>query len=115
MKLPAEGRTGPTPKWPLAEQSDAEVDAWIELWETPQAVAWEKLGWSRTVARYCRVMLHAEHHDATAAMLAEARQMEDRLGLTPKSMRSLMWEIVADEVGEKRQQPTSVRSRIKAV
>lgn len=114
LKLPPEGRTGPTPAWPLGEPSDAEAEAWEELWHTPHAVAWERLGWTRTVARYCRVMLEAEQRDAPAKALAEARQFEDKLGLTPKAMRMLLWEIASDEVAEQRK-TSSARKRIKAV
>lgn len=116
LKLPAEGRQGAAPAWPLEELSEAESAAWGELWRTPHAVAWERLGWTRTVARYCRLMLAAEARDASATVLAEARQLEDKIGLTPKAMRLLLWEIVADEVTEQRKQAsTSARKRIKAV
>ena len=114
LRLPAEGREGEPPTWPLTRRSKAEQVAWAQLWATPQAVAWERLGWTRVVARYCRVMLRAEMLDKDA--MAEARQLEDRLGLTPKAMRLLLWEIVADEVGAQRQEPISdARRRIKAV
>jgi len=77
-------------------------------------VAWERLGWTRTVARYCRVMVAAESRDASPPLLGQAMALEDRLGLTPKAMRLLLWEVVADEVAEQRQ-ATNVRKRIKAV
>ncbi len=116
LKLPAEGREGAPPAWPLPGRTTvAERAAWADLWATPQAVAWERLGWTRTVAGYCRILVEAEARDAPAKATMEARQLEDRLGLTPKSMRMLLWEIVADEVSEKREKPTDVRSRIKAV
>jgi hypothetical protein len=112
--LPAGGRQGDTPVWPLDLVSSAETQLWRELWATPQAVAWERHGWTRVVARYCRVAIAAEGMDKDA--LSEARQLEDRLGLTPKSMRMLMWQIAADEVGEKRQETSAgARGRIKAV
>jgi hypothetical protein len=115
VKLPAEGRKGDPPEWPLAGRSNAaERAAWADLWRTPQAVMWERLGWTRTVARYCRLMIEAEKRDADAKALAEARQFEDRLGLTPKAMRLLLWEIVADEVTEQRE-ASDVRARIRAV
>lgn len=115
IKLPAEGRQGDVPTWPLpGKTTAAEREAWAQLWRTPQAVAWERLGWTRTVARYCRVMVACEKRDATAAMLAQATALEDRLGLTPKAMRLLLWEIVSDEVTEQRQ-ASDVRRRIKAV
>lgn len=115
VKLPAEGRRGEVPRWPLPGRTTAaERLAWADLWRTPQAAAWERLGWTRAVARYCRVMVEAEKRNAPAKALAEARQFEDRLGLTPKAMRLLLWEIVPDEVAGQRQE-TDVRARIKAV
>jgi hypothetical protein len=113
--LPAGGREGDAPDWPLDGLSPGELDLWRELWATPQAVAWERLGWTRIVARYCRVAIVAEGLDKDA--MSEARQLEDRLGLTPKAMRMLMWQIAADEVAEKRAEaPTpTARGRIKAV
>lgn len=119
LLLPGDGRKGPTPEWPLSTiASDAEMAAWHELWATPQSVAWETLGWTRTVARYCRIMVAAESEDATAAVMAQAVALEDRLGLTPKSMRMLMWQIASDEVATKRDEPAKprgARGRIKAV
>lgn len=116
MKLPAEGRRGDAPAWPLAVQSAFEAEAWEQAWRTPQAVAWERLGWVRTVARYCRVMVAAEQPDAAPALLAQATALEDRLGLTPKAMRLLLWEVVSDEVADQRQATgSSARKRIKAV
>lgn len=113
--LPAGGRKGDPPQWPLSTPTAAEKDAWAQLWQTPQSVAWERLEWTRTVARYCRVMVAAEKRGAAAAVLAQCSVLEDRLGLTPKSMRMLMWDIARDEVAEKRDEPSSVRGRIKAV
>ena len=117
LRLPAEGRDGEAPSWPLsgAEDEDPEtLRVWGELWSTPQAVAWERLGWTRVVARYARLVIAAERLDKDA--MSEARQLEDRLGLTPKAMRLLLWEITADEVAQKRETSESdARSRIKAV
>lgn len=105
VKLPPEGRAGTAPDWPLLGD---EPETWQLLWNTPQAAAWERLGWTRVVARYTHILILCEHADSmTAALLAEARQMEDRLGLTPMSMLRLRWEIAADEVAEKRTERTS--------
>ena len=116
LRLPAEGREGAPPKWPLEEAlSSTEKKAWAQLWATPQAVAWERLGWIRTVARYCRVMVLAEE-SMQPTLLAQVTALEDRLGLTPKSMRMLLWEIASDEVSQKHETSESdARSRIKAV
>jgi len=60
-------------------------------------------------------MVAAEKPKAPASLLAQAVALEDRLGLTPKAMRLLLWEIARDEVAEQREEPTSVRGRLKAV
>jgi hypothetical protein len=70
---------------------------WGELWSTPQAVVWDELGWTRVVARYTRLVLEAEAGDAAVALLAEVRQMEDRLGLTPLAMRKNYWVVEAEK------------------
>src|SRR5688572_13707632 len=81
MVLPAGGRGGPAPVWPLSGDAPA---MWADLWQTPQAVAWEGLGWTRVVARYVLVAEKAETLNKDA--MAEARQLEDRLGLTPRAL-----------------------------
>jgi hypothetical protein len=60
-------------------------------------------------------MVASEKPGATSALLAQATALEDRLGLTPKSMRLLLWEIAADEVAEQRDSGPDVRARISAV
>lgn len=116
LQLPAEGRKGETPLWPLpGRTSAAEREAWAQLWRTPQAVAWERLGWTRTVARYCRVMVRSERPGMTAAVLAQASRLETELGLTPKAMRLLLWTISRDEVGERRDEAAPKVERLRAV
>ncbi|MFC5996940.1 hypothetical protein ACFQE5_22270 [Pseudonocardia hispaniensis] len=156
-KLPAEGRTGEPPAWPLPpdvvtqaklgrlhEQIDeasleaqgtgreaknaarrllslreraeilsaqmatlAEHEAllWAELWATPQAVAWERLKWTREVAQYVRWKIRAEIGDIEAAK--EARFWSDRLGLNPVAMLRLRWEVATDEVAGQRAERTA--------
>ncbi|OHV46616.1 hypothetical protein BBK14_01850 [Parafrankia soli] len=123
--LPAEGRQGDAPEWPLASMTSAEEVAWRDLWATPQAEAWAQLGIGavRVVARYCRLVCTAEASMAGKPTVAgvqaigEARQLEDRLGLTPMAMLRLRWEVVADELAAARSdapQPVTQR-RIRAV
>lgn len=88
--LPAEGRSGKAPKWPLGLDEPA---SWSELWKLPQAVAWERLHLERVVARYAHILTVAESADGSAAILGEARQLEDRLGLSAMSMLRLRWEV----------------------
>ena len=115
--LPAAGRQGPPPPWPLpgAPLPD-ELDAWVALWATPQAVIWERGGCSRIVARYCRVMVRAEEPDTQAAILAQASILEAHLGLGPKAMRALLWTIADDEAPPPpRVGKSSARERIRAL
>lgn len=111
MQLPAEGRKGKPPKFPLpdVEFKDEEVaerfakleaNLWRDLWRLPQAAAWDRLGYTHEVALYCRHMTSAEFGDLDAAK--EARMRSDRLGLTPAAMRSLQWEVVEDELAGRR-------------
>ena len=101
QRLPVSGRKGPAPKWPLTgKPSAAEAAAWKQAWAIPQAVAWERLGWVRPVARYVRCLVAAEVRGAPASLLGEVRQMEDRLGLSPMALLRLRWSIVADELAD---------------
>jgi hypothetical protein len=118
LTLPAEGRKGPTPRWPLVGFDELEKMAWEQLWSTPQAVMWERMGTvtARLVARYCRIMVAAEAPDATAALLAQVASLEDRLGISPRAMRMLLWQVAPDEVAEARDgRAESVRDRLRAV
>lgn len=97
LVLPASGRSGPPPDWPLPVPLEAELKIWGELWALPQAVAWERFGWTRAVARYVRDLLEAEERRAPVQLKSEARQHEDRLGLNPLAMLRLRWEIGGTE------------------
>lgn len=76
---------------------------WADLWRTPQAAAWIRLGWTREVAQYARLKAAAELGDLDAAK--EARQHADRLGLSPLAMLRLRWEVAPDELAERRDGP----------
>lgn len=100
----------------LAEQKRLEAEVWAALWATPQAVAWERLGWLRDVAQYARHKVLAELGELDSAK--EARQWSDRLGLSPMALLRLRWQIAADEIAEKRSEKPvdrGARGRIKAV
>lgn len=128
--LPAEGRKGDAPAWPLRSgaqvtanvlnledipltrdamrQQERESAVWESLWTTPQAVVWERQGATHDVALYVRWLVMAEEGDMKAA--AEARQWSDRLGLNPAAMMRNRWKIVEDEVGARRM-TTAARPR----
>lgn len=108
--LPVAGRQGDAPRWPLIGPqglgeltelvSTRELEVWDDIWATPQAVAWERLGWTHDVALYVRTLVTAEFGDLKAT--TEARQWSDRLGLNPTAMLKNRWRVRADELGEKR-------------
>jgi len=83
--------------------SEAEIAVWEGLWRLPQAVEWERMNYTRVVARYVRTLVAAELPGASSQLLAEVRQMEDRLGLTPRSMQTLGWE--TDEKVDEEDEP----------
>ncbi len=99
----------------LEAQRRVEGELWAELWATPQAVAWERLRWTREVAQYVRWKAKAEQGDLDASK--EARQLADRLGLNPQAMLRLRWEIADDEVAERRERkaPATARRRLKVI
>ena len=96
-RLPAAGRSGPVPSWPLTRPLKRELDTWASLWTMPQAVVWEEQRLDRSVARYVRALVAAEERGAPATLHAQVTAMEDRLGLTPKAMRLLLWVVDDDE------------------
>lgn len=94
VKLPAEGRVGPTPRWPMPTFAP---DAWEDIWKLPQAVMWEHMGAEPIVARYIdlrdKVMNPEFPEGKTASFWGALVALEDRLGLTPTAMMKLQWEI----------------------
>lgn len=89
----------------IERQTALEAALWEKLWRSPQAAAWQHLGWTRDVATYARLSVLAEMGDLK--LLQEARMWSDRLGLTPKAMRALLWVVSDDEVGAKRQEKSA--------
>lgn len=98
--LSPEGRSGPPPEVPvwIVLGGDGE-EFWTWAWATPQAMAWgTNVGMEAFVAR--RAMLEddlaaTDTPTVRSAILREMREMDDRLGLTPKGMAQLRWQIVA--------------------
>ena len=92
----------------LAAQDRVESELWMDLWKLPQAVEWERAGWTREVAQYVRWEARAEQGDLDAAK--EARQRGDRLGLTPLAMLRLRWKVMNEEGGAERPRRRPVSS-----
>ncbi|MHC3391307.1 hypothetical protein ACLQ2E_17905 [Streptomyces lavendulocolor] len=91
--LPAEGRTGPAPEWPLTEQTDREADLWEDLWAKPQAVAWEALEQVLEVALFCRTLAEAERPDCRVDVKKMVRSYLDSLGLSVAGMLRNRWKV----------------------
>jgi hypothetical protein len=91
--LPAEGRSGEAPVWPLVSQTDRETDLWDDLWSRPQAVAWEALDQRYEVALFVRKLAEAELPKASVELQKVVRQYLDSLGLSVQGMLRNRWKI----------------------
>lgn len=116
VKLPASGRKGELPDWPLGSMSERETVLWTDLWLMPQAVMWEKAGQFLEVAFFVRRVVQVEVPDSPVPLGTLVRQMMDSLGLTTPGLRSHRWSIVEDApAAAPAVAATSSRSRLKAV
>ncbi|MEU5091710.1 hypothetical protein [Streptomyces sp. NPDC021356] len=121
--LPAEGRQGATPDWPLTEQNDREARMWERLWGMPQALMWERYGQDVEVALYVRRLVEAEAPESSVALSTLVRQLADSLGLSTPGMRANRWRV--DRPSEEDEAPagpsgptiapSSARARLRAV
>lgn len=100
--LPAAGRSGEPPLWPLTEASDRELHFWRELWAKPQAAEWERLGLALEVALYVRRLVEVEEPGRPTSLGTLVKQLAEQLGLTIPGMRMLRWKIGSDQVAAKR-------------
>lgn len=97
--LPHEGRKGPVPEWPLPELTydddptiaAAEEMEWRRVWSLPQAIEWERMRCEPLVAMYVRVFVKAAR-TGDQKLLNEMRQLDGKLGLSPRAMMDLRWE-----------------------
>ena len=121
--LPASGREGDAPEWPLTEWSRREEALWVQFWAKPQAILWEQNGQAFEVAMHVRCFAEAEKPEAPTALRTLVRQQADALLLTIPAMHSARVKLSGDELREKRSSapaesvvPTaSSRSRLRAV
>lgn len=91
--LPATGRPGPAPAWPLPDPGDRERWHWERLWATPQATEWEKLGQHVEVAVYVRRLVEVEQPGATASLGNHVLRLAEGLGLTIPGLLRNRWQI----------------------
>lgn len=73
---------------------------WVWAWASPQAAAWGvSVGFESIVARRASLeddFVRADDYRGRLAVMREMRELDDRLGLSPKGMAALRWTIVDD-------------------
>lgn len=95
MTLPAEGRDGAPPEWPLDNWTDREAVLWGKEWKRPQAIMWERNGQELEVAMYVRAFAAAEMLNATVASRTLVRQLQEALGISIPGLLRNHWRIEA--------------------
>lgn len=116
--LPAEGRGGPAPVWPLEGFADRERELWDAEWRRPQAVMWERTGAELEVALYVRRLAEAEKPGAATNLGTLVKQLMEGLGISQDGLAKRRWRIVADELAVKRATAApseDVRARLQAL
>lgn len=114
--LPAEGREGPPPDWPLTEATPRELVLWERWWRKPEALLWGPGGLVDIdyVALTLRMFAEAEVTKASAENRKTVRLMMADLFLTQDAKDRAHIQIAADEVAEKRQQKSATPKRTSA-
>jgi hypothetical protein len=92
-RLSHEGRSGDPPAWPLTTASAAELRQWRKLWSLPQANEWERMRCEDFVSLYCRVLVAVSSDIDNTKLLAEFRHLDAKIGLSPRALLDLRWEI----------------------
>lgn len=118
--LPAEGRDGPMPAFPLVSPTTREMDLWERLWETPQAVMWEDQCQEFEVAAYVRLLARAELPKSSSMIWAQVKQVGESLGLSVSGMQRNRWVVGTPETTEEEASTpvagvASIADRLKAV
>ena len=106
--LPAEGRKGRAPKWPLTKASKRETEIWRREWKRPQAVVWQRNGQEIEVAMYVRNLVEAEKPDAPKGKRDLVRQGQEALGISLPGLHRNRWKIAeVDDDVEPEAQPAA--------
>lgn len=122
-QLPAKLGKHKRPHWPeetMGPATKQEIVKWRKLWKLPQSIIWRELSLDDDVAVYVRMWCRAVGPKPAAWLYSELRQLDAKLGISPRAMRNLRWEISPLEKKEYTEEtPPDVvrelRSRVKAV
>jgi hypothetical protein len=91
IRLPAAGRKGAPPAWPLTRGVKRELAIWDAEWKRPQAIMWEANGQELEVALYVRTLREAEHPKAAASIRTLLVRMQEHLGLSQPGLARNHW------------------------
>ncbi len=100
LDLPAVGRQGDTPDWPLSEAGEWELKFWEREWRRPQAVQWERNQQFEEVALYCRALADAQLPDAKTPSRTLVKQMMENLGISLPGLMRNRWRIIGGDIAE---------------
>jgi hypothetical protein len=93
VTLPAKTERKKTPTLPGSSRySKSTRDWWSTVWRSPMAAVWLEAD-APALVRLAGLNELLEQGEATAMVLAEIRQLEDRFGLSPMARRRLQWEV----------------------
>lgn len=118
VELPASGRPGEVPEWPMSSPSGRELELWSAHWCKPQATMWEQSGLEFEVALYVRNLAMAEVPGSPANRSTLVKQLMEDLGLTEAGLARNRWRIVDDSKRSKSSRPrsrSSARDKLKVV
>ena len=105
--LPANGRTDPVPPMPAWRKwSNAAVEEWDRLWHTPSASQWRDD--DPAIERLLVLFENLIRNTISAGEITAMRQIEDSLGLSPKSRLQLRWIIEGERGNEGTVHPLKV-------
>lgn len=91
IRLPAAGRKGDPPAFPLPRSTKRERDVWAAEWKRPQAIMWEANGQELEVALYVRTLREAELPKAPASIRTLLVRMQEHLGLSQPGLARNHW------------------------
>ena len=91
IRLPAKGRVGDPPAFPLPRSTMREREIWAQEWKRPQAIMWEANGQELEVALYVRTLREAEQPKAPASLRTLLVRMQEHLGLSQPGLARNHW------------------------
>jgi len=98
VELPFAGRKGAPPALAkLVDWTKDDETYWRALWRKPQATQWSEMVELVTRLVLLRHEMLCAEKAPVASLSAEMRQIEDRLGLSPKAMLQLRWRVALPE------------------